>query len=348
MVILGIDMGWGNSVSCLFNKETGEVAYEGISTNRESYKKRISAVKPDLVVIEAGPMAGWVRDLCEQLGVRLLVLNTNDEPWQWSKVKKKTDRKDALKLTQLAAFSQTTPVHVPQRKVRQWRQLIQYRDTLGSEIISIKNRLRGLLLQEDIRLPAGAKAWSPAEYAKLKAMAKPLGKCKEDEIWQGMIGMEMDRMEELEKQQALIEKKLNGIAKQDKRVELLMTVPGVGVRTAEAVVSMIDVAERFGRGREISCYVGLTPRKYQSGKMDRDGHISRAGNGLLRKLLNQAAWSGMRSCPRMKMIFEKVKRKSPKRNKTAIVAVSRHLIVWLWAMLRDGREYQATVPKMAA
>ena len=347
MTILGIDMGWDNSVSCLFDKETGEVAYEALASNREAFEKRIKAVKPDLVVIEAGPMAGWVRDLCQELKVRLLVLNTNDEPWRWSKIKKKTDRKDALKLTQLAAFSQVSPVHVPERSTRQWRQLIIYRETVGSLIRSIKNRIRALLLQEEMQLAGGAKAWSPGELAKLKKMSKPLEKCQMEELWRGMIGLELDRMQVLQEQLAKVEQKLDQLARKDARVALLMTAPGVGVRTAEAVVAMVDVPERFGRGREVACYTGLTPRKYQSGNMDRDGHISRAGNGLVRKLLNQAAWVGIRSCSRMQRIYEQVKRKSPKRSKTAVVAVSRHLVVWLWAMLRDGQAYQQTPAQMA-
>ena len=90
----------------------------------------------------------------------------------------------------------------------------------------------------------------------------------------------------------------------------------------------------------MAAYAGLSPRKHQSGKTDHDGHISRAGNGLLRRLLVQAAWSGKRSSLRMQRIYERVRKSSPRRSKQAIVAVARHLLVWLWAMLRDGSSWQ--------
>lgn len=340
MKILGIDMGWSKSVSCLLNSDSGEVVYETIVTGKEPFAKRIEQAKCDLVVIEAGPMAGWVRDLCEQRNQKLLVLNTNDEPWQWLKVKKKTDRKDALKLCRIAMMQQGSEVHVPKQEVRQWRQLIFYRDTLASEMTSIKNRLRAVLLQEDIRLPSGKKAWSGQDYQKLVALGRELAECKGDELWRGMVKLELDRLEQLMQQLQTVETKLNALAKKDPRVQRLQQVPGVGARTAELVVAMIDEPTRFGRGREVASYGGFTPKKYQSGKMDRDGRISRAGNGLLRKYLVQAAWSGKRGCRAMQEIYQRVRKNSPKRSKQAIVAVSRHLLIWLWAMLRDGTDWK--------
>lgn len=343
MLILAIDMGWSNSVSCLLDTATGEAKYEAAATGRESFRALLERKRPELVVIEAGPMAGWVRDLCQQMNLKLLVLNTNDEPWQWRNVKKKTDRKDALKLARLAAMGGYSPVHVPEHRVRQWRQLIHYRETLMSDAISIKNRIRAVLLQEDRRLAGGRKAWAGQDWEQLQALAGELGECGMEELWRGMLRVELKRLEQLQEHLAEVEGKLNGIAAADERVQRLREVPGVGNRTAELVVATIDDPKRFGRGREVSSYGGFTPKKYQSGQMDRDGHISRAGNGLLRKLLVQAAWSGKREDARMAEIYERVKKKSPKRSKQAIVAVARHLLVWLWAMLRDGSRWKASL-----
>jgi transposase len=336
MKILAIDMGWSKSVSCLLDLESGEVSYKTILSEGGFFAELIGQCEAGLVVIEAGPMAGWVRDLCERMKVRLLVLNTNDEPWQWRSVKKKTDRKDALKLARIAALGTASAVHVPVRAVRQWRQLIYYRETLTSEMVSIKNRLRAVLLQEQRHLPSGRKAWDGVEYQKLRELGRELADCGKDELWRGMVQIELRRLEELWHHLEVVEKKLNELAASDERVKRLKEVPGVGTRTAELVVALIDDPARFGRGREVCSYGGLAPRKFQSGQMDRDGHISRAGNGLLRKLLVQAAWSGKRSDQRMEEIYQRVRRESPKRSKQAIVAVARHLLVWLWAMLRDG------------
>jgi len=340
MKILAIDMGWSNSVSCLFNSGSGEVQYQTLLSGKEAFARLLGEINPDQVVIEAGPMAGWVRDLCEAMKLKLLVLNTNDEPWRWRNVKKKTDRKDAFKLTRIAALGEGSAVHVPEHAVRQWRQLIYYRDTLVGEMVAIKNRLRAVLLQEDLYLPSGRKAWESESWRKLKEMAKDLSGCGKEELWRGMVKIELARLAELEAHLVVVEKKLDGIGKADERVKRLKEVPGVGSRTAELVVALIDEPSRFGRGRQVSSYAGLSPRKHQSGKMDRDGHISRCGNGLLRKYLVQAAWSGKRVEPRMSRIYQRARKNSGRRSKQAIVAVARHLLVWLWAMLRDGSQWQ--------
>jgi transposase len=340
MKIFAIDMGWSNSVSCLFDTDTGEVQYKTLITGKEPFAKLLEEIRPEKVVIEAGPMAGWVRDLCEQKKLKLLVLNTNDEPWRWRNVKKKTDRKDAFKLTRVAALGEGSRVHVPEHAVRQWRQLIYYRQTLVDGMVSIKNRLRAVLLQEDLHLPSGKKAWELESWRKLMEMARDAKDCAKDDLWRGIVKIELARLEELGVHLAEVEKKLDALAKEDERVQRLKQAPGVGTRTAELVVALIDDPQRFGRGRRIAAYAGLSPRKHQSGKMDHDGHISRAGNGLLRKYLVQAAWSGKRSSLRMQRTYERVRKGSGRRSKQAIVAVARHLLVWLWAMLRDGSDWR--------
>jgi transposase len=92
--------------------------------------------------------------------------------------------------------------------------------------------------------------------------------------------------------------------------------------------------------RHVGAYVGLTPRRYQSGQSDRQGRISRAGNVQLRTLLIEVAWIGLRYNPWMRQVYESVRRGSVARKKTAIVAVARRLLVVCWAMLRDGTTWQ--------
>jgi transposase len=105
-------------------------------------------------------------------------------------------------------------------------------------------------------------------------------------------------------------------------------------------VAIIDNPHRFKTGRQVGSYVGLTPRRYQSGQSDRQGRISRMGNGLLRSLLVEVAWIGLRYNAWMREVYESVRRGSKARKKTAIVAVARRLLVVCWAMLRDGTTWR--------
>jgi len=95
---------------------------------------------------------------------------------------------------------------------------------------------------------------------------------------------------------------------------------------------------------------GLTPRRFQSGAMDRSGRISKRGSRLLRWALNQAAWAAVRSRPEWRALFLRLGGGSKKRRKQAIVAVMRRLLVVAWAVLRDGTVYRSgrLQPKVAA
>ena len=69
----------------------------------------------------------------------------------------------------------------------------------------------------------------------------------------------------------------------------MMTMPGVGVLTAVSFMTTIEDPRRFRRSRDVGAYLGLTPRRYQSGEVDINGRISKCGDRLTRKLLFEAA-----------------------------------------------------------
>ena len=152
----------------------------------------------------------------------------------------------------------------------------------------------------------------------------------------------MDHLERLEASLKRVETKLDALSDSDERVKLIKSIPGVGPRLAEMVVSVIDDPHRFRTGKQLGCYVGLTPRQFQSGSMDRQGRISSQGHKNLRKLLVEVSWLGLRHNPRMRGIYERVRRGSKVRKKIAIVAVARRLLIWCWAMLRDGQPWDAS------
>lgn len=89
----------------------------------------------------------------------------------------------------------------------------------------------------------------------------------------------------------------------------------------------------------------MTPRQYQSGSMNRQGKISGQGNKLLRALLVEVSWLGLRHNDWMRQTYERLLRGSSSRKKIAITAVARKLLVRCWAMLRDGRPWHDTEVK---
>jgi hypothetical protein len=119
----------------------------------------------------------------------------------------------------------------------------------------------------------------------------------------------------------------------------LQQVKGVGPRLAEALVAHIDDPHRFKSARQVSAYVGLVPRQFESGTMKRVGRITRRGPSLLRGMLIEVAWMVYRHNPWAKRFVNNVSRGMKQRKKIAIVALARKLLVRLWAMLRDGSSW---------
>ena len=111
----------------------------------------------------------------------------------------------------------------------------------------------------------------------------------------------------------------------------------MGSRLAELVVSTLDDAKRFKTARQVSAYAGLVPKQYQSGQMNRLGRITGQGPGLLRRMLVQVAWGlQRRTDTRGHAIFERLCHGQRTRRKQAVVALARKILIWCWALLRDG------------
>ena len=94
---------------------------------------------------------------------------------------------------------------------------------------------------------------------------------------------------QLREQIAVFDKAVRTLAKNDPTCRLLMSVPGIGVVTVLAYVSTVEDPARFARSRSVGAHIGLTPRQYQSGEVDRSGRISRCGDTLARTLMYEAA-----------------------------------------------------------
>ena len=121
---------------------------------------------------------------------------------------------------------------------------------------------------------------------------------------------------------------------------MLQTIPGVGPRTAEALVAWIDDPSRFHHTRQIGAYVGLVPCQDQSAATNRLGHITREGPAVLRKLLTEAAWVAVRRDPTLHAWYARIVGDDPDRRKIAIVATARHLAVIALAMLKSGEVWR--------
>src|SRR6185436_7587311 len=306
MKILALDIGKYKTVGCAYESESGAHQFQRTFTAPADLQRLVQEVKPDRVVIEVCSIAGWVCDLMGQLGVAVQVANTSDEAWRWRKVKQKDDRRDALKAARLSAVNQLREVYIPAKEVRQWRALITYRRQLVRRRTQIKNHIRDLLLREGQILARGSKCWNQVGTELLTSLARPLSAVGLTELWRGELHEELQQLELLQARLATVEEKLNAIGKADARVQLLRTAPGVGPRLAEAIVALLDKPQRFGKASQVSAYIGMVPKAFDSGESVRRGHITRQGSRLVRSLLVEVGWAGLRHNAWVRQIYQRL------------------------------------------
>jgi len=337
--ILAIDLGKYKCVACAYDRATAAAEYRTTPTSRADLERLVRSARPAAVVIEACVLAGWVSDLCGELGVPCRVANTAAEAWKYKHTKRKTDRDDALRLAQLEALGQLPEVVVPEKRVREWRALIAHRQALVTQRVAAQNRIRAILVGQGLPAPRGAKAWTAVGLAGIAQFARPLAECAPEDLWRGRLELALRAYRQAEELVVEAEAKLDEIGKADARVRLLDTVPGLGPRTAEAVVAHLDDPRRFKSGKQVAAYGGLVPRQFQSGEDDRRGRITRRGPAVLRKLLVQCAWAMLRYNRWARAVFERLSRGKARR-KQAVVALARKVLVRCWAMLRDAAAWR--------
>jgi transposase len=122
-------------------------------------------------------------------------------------------------------------------------------------------------------------------------------------------------------------------------VKVLMTIPGVGIRTAETFVAWVDDITRFRNNRQLGSYFGLVPCQDASADRNRLGHITRDGPPVMRKLICEAAWTAIKKCDAFKAFFERITGGKSERKKIALVATMHRMIRVMGAMLRSGEAY---------
>jgi transposase len=333
--ILALDLGKYKSVACLYAGDPDSARFQTLTTDRDHLRQLFDKLRPDVVVIEACTLAGWVHDLCAECGLACHVANTAAEAWKFKHTKRKTDRDDALRLAQLHALGQLPTVAVPPAPTRQWRALIAYRQALVGRRVALQNRIRAVLVGQGLPAPRGHRAWTATGLEGLGLQARPLDECGPGEVWRGLLDLALTEFRQVRDLLDQAERRLDRIAHEDEGVGLLETVPGVGPRTAEAIAAHLHDPGRFASGKQVSAYAGLVPRQFQSGEADRRGRITRRGPALLRKLLVECAWAMLRYNAWARAVYLRLTRGGKVRRKQGVVALARKLLVRCWAMLRD-------------
>jgi transposase len=249
---------------------------------------------------------------------------------------KKTDRIDARKQAVLLSIGEIPAVHMPSRQVRQWRNTILHRRKIVSRITAIKNRIRAVLKSVGFtKVLHRGSWWKKANRFWMRSLAEE-GQISSEELWRMNLCNLLDELELLAGQLHRVTEYLDSYLDKQAGGKLLMSIPGVGPRTAEAVLAYTDDVSRFGRSKQYCAYFGMTPRLDESGSLKRLGHISKQGPSVVRWLLCESSWKVIRKSKAMRAFYERVMCGQAGRKKIAIVAVGRKLLSIMRAMQMTG------------
>jgi transposase len=285
------------------------------------------------VCYEASCGYGHYHDLLQPLAARVLVAH----PGQLRLIfrsKSKNDRNDAERLAKLLYLGETPTVHVPSLDVRTWRELINCRSQVIAKRTRAKNALRALLRGAGVVPPKSPGLWTKKGLAWLRQLELPTAS---QQLRRDLL---LEEVAALNGQVRRIEQELNRRAQQTPAVARLRSIPGVGIRTAEAVAAFIDDPHRFRHAKAVGGYFGLVPCQDQSGDRNRLGHITREGPAVVRQLVAEAAWQAVRRSPTVRAFFERTQRDDPQRKKIAVVATAHYLVRVMWALLKRGTVWQ--------
>ena len=330
----GLDVSMAETHVCVMNRD-GAIMHEVKvpSTPADIATALAQAPACRRIVFETGRMAPMLYHGLSQLGLPVVCIESR-QAYQALKslATHKTDRNDARGLAHLARTGFFKPVHVKSLSAHAVRSLIIARKKLVGQRVTLENQIRGLAVVFGVRLP---RALSPAFIG--QALRASEGIAGLSAAMRGLVAARAAVLGAV----VAIDADIRRMVRASEACRRLMSIPGVGQLTALAFTAAIDDPERFRRSRDIGAYLGLVPRRYQSGEVDYTGSISKCGDRRVRTLLYEAAnvmLTRYKGPLKLKDWAFAIAKRSTMRK--ARIALARRLAVIMHAMLRDGTEFK--------
>jgi transposase len=314
---------------------SGKVVSRGrVENTLEGWKAFAEIVGPGSeVALEATLNWGRVHDLLESLGLRPVVANSK-RVRMIAESRNKNDRIDSEVLAQLLRTDFLPRVHVPRKEVRQKRELLSYRVSLGRSLRRMKSQVHALLMKE----------WVDAPHELFSNEGKAFLRCVElPPLKRATLDGLLAQLETLEGEVARCQSLLAQLSLEDDDVRRLMEIRGIDYYSAQIVVSWVDDVRRFSNWRKLAAYAGLVPSNRSSAEKAYHGHITKAGPSILRWILVENVPYVVQANPQLAHAHQRIARRRGRG--VARVAVARRLVRIIYHMLRDGTHYRYVTEK---
>jgi transposase len=332
---IGLDLGDRNSWYCVLD-EAGQIQLEQrVRTNAKALQEVFGAMPRSRIALEIGTHSPWISRLLSPLGHEVIVANAR-KVRLIGESRKKDDRLDAQTLARLARIDPELLYPVKHRSAQAQADLMMIRARAGlvRSRTGRVNTARGLAKSYGERLrgcnvrnmdPEKAEGLSP----ELQRALEPL----------------LAAIEELSERICEYNDRIEGLAQANyPQVELLKQIKGVGTLIALTFLLTLEDPHRFGKSRDVGCYLGLQPARRNSGQSEPQMHISKEGDPYLRTLLVQGAQHILGpfgvDCDLRRWGLKLAERGGRNGKKRAIVATARKLAVLLHHLWVSGEVYE--------
>lgn len=337
--VVGLDISLQKTAVCVLDRD-GQLVWQGKVDSEPGpliEKLKLWQDEIDLVGLEACPLSEWLHSNLVEAGFKAVCVEVRHAQRFLSTRPVKTDRNDARGLAEMMRVGHYRAVHVKSPEAQMVRTVLQARRQVVASLLQIQGSIRGLLKVYGLKVGDTHRCRFDKRVRDLLAEVPKL---------EVAIGPLLRVLEQLMGERGKMDKLLSQAARKDKVCLRLMTIPGIGPITSLAFRATVDEPDRFASSKVVGSYFGITPRVYQSGEVDRSGHISKQGDGMIRHLLYEAASALMTRCRQPSKLrawgIAIARRRGAKR---ARVAVARKLAVIMHRMWVSGGEFETGVER---
>jgi transposase len=288
------------------------------------------------VAIETVGFYRWLWETLEPL-VETLVLADATQARALAGRRLKTDRADAFNIAELLAAGRLPLCYAPPLEVQMLRDVARHRSGFSRQHARVLCRVKSIMNANNRPGPERLQSDGLIRYLKGQGAKLP-------ERHVAMLWNCVDHLTLTEQHVAQAERTIAELVKSPTFAAdyaRLVSFPGVAMVTAATVLAEVGDFRRFKDAKAIGRYAGLNPRVFASGGKQRIGHIAKTGSPHLRWILQQAAWTAVRTDENVKRVFLRIAKRAGR--KAAAVAIARKLLTWIWSAVCKGEVYQSRV-----
>lgn len=286
---------------------------------------------------EAGFSGFWAHRELVKLGVNSIVVNPADIPTTDKERKQKEDRRDSRKIAKTLQAGQLRGIFIPSEKMQQDRALLRSRDAILKDLKRNQVRIKGLLYFHGIKYPERFEnaGWSKQFLDWLRSIEF------DHNGGRSALDALLSMVEHQRTVLLRLTREVRELSKSDaykKEIELLLSVPGIGILTAMRFLTELGTLHRFPAFPKFCSYIGIVPSTDSSGDKEVAMGITPRRNMQLRTAIIESAWIAVRRDPALLRAYQTLRNRMPV-NK-AIIRIAKKLLNRVWHVLQKKEDYE--------